>query len=163
MCVICGRTSHKGCVKQLKSVQIVNDKEIKCCEGIQDNDASFSSAYDSSEDTKSMEIGYLKLIIEQKDTTIKDLREFISTLNRQIDLLNRLVDNHRETSMDKKVQETVINTPASSTGQKPKLQSTTQTATRSASSNPNAAIKNKTNDAAITAQTKKVKNTKKYT
>lgn len=99
-CINCGVVSHHSCVKHLKTVKIINETTIACCDGViepvktdEELELSFGSAVDVHEENNLKDLTHLKELLKHKDIIITDLREYIDSLKKQISLLNILVNN----------------------------------------------------------------------
>ncbi|KAG5874494.1 hypothetical protein JTB14_037781 [Gonioctena quinquepunctata] len=92
-CVTCGTLSHIGCLKLLKGVKYLVNNNVVCCDEFQTNledepDKFFNSASDLIiEDAKTMEIRYLKTIMEKNYLLIMNQQLTISSLQEQIKLM----------------------------------------------------------------------------
>ncbi|KAG5882039.1 hypothetical protein JTB14_003437 [Gonioctena quinquepunctata] len=92
-CVTCGTLSHIGCLKLLKGVKYLLNNNVMCCDEFQTNmgdepDKFFNSASDLIiEDAKTMEIRYLKTIMEKNYLLIMNQQLTISSLQEQIKLM----------------------------------------------------------------------------
>lgn len=86
-CIICGVITHAGCLKYLKQVKIISEKEINCCVGDCDVDEvlkSQSTLATVSTDVKDLEIAYLRQLLEQKDVIIENQADLIKALKDQV-------------------------------------------------------------------------------
>ena len=83
-CVVCGAISHPSCVKEMKSIKVIDDKLIKCCEksDIPTNKGVIA-------DVTNSDVYYLKIIIEQKDIIIEQKDTIISNQSDLIDSLKQ--------------------------------------------------------------------------
>lgn len=116
-CLACRSNFHAGCVKQLKHVEIIDEKSVNCCliDGLQKNkvrsdinseekgkeSSSDVIAIDNNDPSK-LEIIYLKEILKQKDIIIDNLMDYIQTLkNHLIPTKNYSVTSSDESSNQK--------------------------------------------------------------
>lgn len=98
-CVVCGSVSHASCVKLLKSVKIIDDKAILCCNvtdrsavGGGNVDAALKSPLAAEGEilNYSIEVHYLRQIIDDKNVIIKNQADLIESLKQQILLLKNV-------------------------------------------------------------------------
>ena len=115
-CQNCSNYFHQSCAKLYNNVKISEDKTfIVCCESENgtsvDSDAAFYDAIENLDNCdKKVDGILLSYILKQKDIIIHELREKISLLNKQIELMNA----KSETKTETKQKHDKINTSAKS-------------------------------------------------
>lgn len=85
--------SHAGCVKQMKTIKVIDDKTIVCC-AVADRSVAGAAAPKSlgaveggAVSNSVIEVSFLKQIVEQKDEIIKYQKDLIESLKQQIVLM----------------------------------------------------------------------------
>lgn len=143
-CVNCENIFHNSCAKN-KKCTFLNENSVICCENV-DTPSNFPSSPEMDvsklrEKNFIHEISYLKLIIEQKDELIKELKEKNNLLYEKIEMKEAIINL---TSTNKKLEENANNI------KKPITQSTKNIAKQNIPAisidTDNEGIRNKSND-----------------
>lgn len=92
-CVSCGTVSHAGCIKQMKTIKVIDDKTIVCC-ATTDRSVTGGGAQKlpvavegGAVSNSIIDVYYLKQIVEQKDEIIRNQKDLIESLKQQIVLM----------------------------------------------------------------------------
>ncbi|CAH0552501.1 unnamed protein product [Brassicogethes aeneus] len=101
-CIKCGVVSHSSCLKLLKNIKFIDEKNVQCC----DDDLDSTSDSESNDtvlgnDASSLENYYLKELLKQKDVHILSLEDKILILKKQINLLKQLTPPGEKTNQNK--------------------------------------------------------------
>lgn len=91
-CIVCGVITHLSCAKAMKTVKLIDEKQINCCLSEPSGSASDKQRSSStSADARLVEVKYLKELIKQKDMlietqaiTIRNQGDLIDNLNNQL-------------------------------------------------------------------------------
>nr|CAI5862439.1 unnamed protein product [Callosobruchus analis] len=97
-CVKCDTVTHRGCLKYLKNVTIIDSDLIVCCEDVPvipvgcDSDSPFFDAIDHQADDNKVDVRIFHYIVKQKDMLIKELYDKNDLLNEKIKFLHEKGD-----------------------------------------------------------------------
>ncbi|CAH1099999.1 unnamed protein product [Psylliodes chrysocephalus] len=93
-CINCDNCFHPNCAK-MKNLKVVDDNLVIYCEKVDQNIVESDTAFfDALEvfacDDNKVDINFVRYIVNQKDELIKEMRNKINILNKQIVLLKRI-------------------------------------------------------------------------